>query len=101
MGKILINIIKILTILLLPFTLLIRGSVWLHEEFQLMPWLCILGGMMVTIILLFIYFSLFYGQLTGEFGKSGALKRRLIIAFLVGRYVFHTRPLLHHQQKPQ
>jgi len=72
-----------LAIIFLPFIALIRGSVYLHEAHGLLPWLSILGGIGITIVLMFIYFSFIYGKITGKFGKTGSVKRRAIIAILV------------------
>lgn len=90
MYKFLFQIFKLIFIIVFPFILLIRGSVFLHERYQLYPWLCILGGMLFTFVLLFIYFSFFYGRLSGKFGDAGSIKRRALIAFLfVFLYALH------------
>ncbi|MBT8229384.1 MAG: hypothetical protein KJO50_03930 [Bacteroidia bacterium] len=90
MFKILFQIFKFVFILIFPFVLLIRGSVFLHSQYELFPWLCILGGALFTVILLFIYFSFIYGSLSGKFGDSGSVKRRVLIAILiVVLYAFH------------
>ncbi len=83
MIKVLFQIIKIISIILFPFILLIRGSVFLHEHYQLIPWVCIAGEVIFTFILLFIYFSFFYGSLSGKFGDGDSVKRRALIAFLL------------------
>lgn len=62
----------------------------MHEQYSLSPWICILGGTLFTVILLFIYFSFIYGSLSGKFGDKGSIKRRGLIAFLiVVLYAFH------------
>jgi len=62
---------------------LIRGAVFLHESYALAPWMSAMGGVGFSAILLFIYFSFFYGRLTGSFGGFDAIKRRFIIAILL------------------
>ena len=90
MFKFIYGIFKIIFILVFPFVVLIRGSVFLHTKFALWPWLCILGGTFFTVVLLFIYFSFIYGRLSGKFGNEGTIKRRVLIAFLiVVLYAFH------------
>lgn len=81
---------KILAIIFLPFILLIRGSVYLHEHYHLIPSLSILGGVFITAVLIFIYLSYIYGSLTGRFGSENAFRRRTIIALaIVLMYVLH------------
>ncbi|MEM9919298.1 MAG: hypothetical protein AAF990_14440 [Bacteroidota bacterium] len=88
--KILYYLLKLILLLVLPFIFLIRGAVYLHVHNQLNPWLCLLGGMVATIILLVIYFSLIHGRFTGRFGDMGSLKRRSLLALLlVGGYCMY------------
>jgi len=42
-----------------------------------------MGGVAFSAVLLFIYFSFFYGRLTGSLGGFDAMKRRFIIAVLL------------------
>lgn len=76
------KIFKVILLITLPFIILIRGSVYLHTNYELMPWISLLGGVIGTVILLVLYFSFMYGKLTGKSGNKGAFKRRSAIAFL-------------------
>lgn len=75
--------IKLVFLLVFPFILLIRGAVFLHEGYALAPWVSTMGGVGFSAVLLFIYFSFFYGKLTGSLGGFDAIKRRFIIAVLL------------------
>ena len=74
---------KLIMLLIFPFILLIRGAVFLHERYGLAPWISTMGGVGFSAILLFIYFSFFYGKLTGSLGGFDAMKRRFTIAVLL------------------
>jgi len=87
MFKLLYNLLKIILLLVLPFVILVRGAVYLHSNYELMPWLAMLGAMGATFVLIFLYMTFFYGKLTGKIGKSGVLYRRtLLAAILVAGY---------------
>ncbi len=87
MSKILYNLLKIILLIFLPFLLLVRGSVYLHDHYAYMPWISLLGGMLMTGLILFIYLTSLYGNFTGRFGASNVLIRRSILSlFLVVAY---------------
>ena len=87
---ILYKIFKVVLLITLPFILLIRGSVFLHTQYELYPWISLAGGAIATIILLALYFSFMYGKVTGKRGGKGAFKRRSAIAmFFVIGYCLH------------
>lgn len=77
------NIIKVIILIVLPFAALVRGATYLHvyEEWSVMA--CLVGSAVITSIIMFIYFSFFYGKLTGRFGSFDAMKRRAFIALLI------------------
>ncbi|MFK8105076.1 MAG: hypothetical protein AB8G15_21345 [Saprospiraceae bacterium] len=83
MRKILHFLLKFLVLMILPFIFLIRGAIFLHEEYQMAPSLAILGGAIATIILLILYFSYFYGTLTGKIGSLSSFKWRATLALFV------------------
>jgi len=80
-------IFKIFLILALPFILLIRGAIYLHEVHQWLPSMSILGGIGMAAIALAVYMIFFYGRLTGE---VGSVRRKLWLSFIiVGIYGAH------------
>jgi len=90
MFNFLFQIIKFIFLLVFPFILLIRGAVYFHDAHHLPPYMAIAGGVLMTVVALFIYFSFLYGKISGKFGNSGSIKRRFIIAFLfVFLYAMH------------
>lgn len=90
MFKWLVQIIKIILLLFLPFIILIRGAVYLYLTYNWASWLALVGGAGGAILSLVIYFSFFYGKVTGKFGNVGSLKRRSALAFiLVLGYCIH------------
>lgn len=60
---------KLLFLFALPFFLLIRGSVFLHENYALPAWGSILGGVLMSAALLFLYLNYLQGRLTGRAGN--------------------------------
>ncbi len=72
-----------LVLLILPFVILLRTASYLHVNYSLSPWSCIALSTFATAILMFLYFTFFYGKLTGRVGDLGALKRRFVIAILL------------------
>lgn len=80
MKTVLFFILKTVTLLVLPFIVLLRGAVYFHSEHQLHPQLAIIGGGIVTLLVLIIYFSWFYGRLTGKLGSSESFKFRIFLA---------------------
>jgi H+/Cl- antiporter ClcA len=59
---------------LLPFFVLIRGSVWLYEQYQWPSWLALLAMMGVVFVLLLIYVAMVYDAIRGP----GRMTRRSI-----------------------
>ena len=84
------QIIKIIFLLVFPFVLLIRTSVYLHTEEALIPWACIGGGILYTSILLFLYIAIFYGRLFDKAKAKPSFKHKAIVAVaLVFLYCLH------------
>jgi len=80
--KLLALIVKTLLLLVVPFVLLIRGAVYLHTSSNYLPWVCILGGVIMAIILILIYLS-FVHQLFITGGNVLSIKARLLISCLI------------------
>jgi len=84
---IIFKIFRVILVLVLPFFMLVRGSVFFHEEYELGPWLSLAGGVGITSILLFLYMTFIYRRFTKKFGDSDNLQRRSLFAIaLVGVY---------------
>jgi len=77
------NLLKLFLLLILPFILLIRGAVYFHNQYDWYPSVSLIGGGLVTTVLLFIYMTFMYGRVTGKIGSGNALKRRSFIAILL------------------
>ncbi len=79
----LLQLSKIVLLLILPFILLIRGAVYFHVHYHFFPWLSILGGVLLTALVLFIYFTFIYGRIFGDVGDVRSFKRRGLLAILI------------------
>ena len=91
MGKFIFSILKILFLLLFPFILLIRGSVYFHTAYEWSPWLATLGGVGVTVLTIFLYLTVFQKMLfKSQSTTASDLKVRMIFAvILVLGYALH------------
>ncbi len=91
MLSLLYNIIKIVFLVTLPFSLLIRGAVWLHYAEGYNSWVALAGGVLMTTIVLFIYFTFLYESFTGNIGKIKGITKRLgVILVLVFGFALHS-----------
>ena len=77
---ILLKIIRVVLIIVLPFFILIRGSAFIHNQYDLGPWISLSGGALITSLILFIYMTFIYRRFTKKFGDSDNLKRRSLFA---------------------
>ncbi|MEL6591018.1 MAG: hypothetical protein AAFP02_04435 [Bacteroidota bacterium] len=70
--------------LVLPFALLIRGSIWLYESYQWNHWLALFAGFGAVFIVLLIYVVMLYDSVVGS-GKvtRTSLKIKSFIVFAV------------------
>lgn len=73
--------------LVLPFALLIRGSIWLYESYQWNHWLALFAGFGAVFIVLLIYVVMLYDSVVGS-GKvtrtSLKVKSFLVLAVMAG-----------------
>lgn len=84
---ILFKIIRVVLAIVLPFFLLIRGSIFIHTHHNLGPWISLAGGAALTALILFIYMTLVYRRFTKKFGDADNLRRRSLFSIaLVGVY---------------
>ena len=75
---------KVLLVLILPFVTLIRGAVFLHEQYELWPWPALAGGIIFSAALIFfylLYIQRWIGQRYG--GKPSFKKGHWLALFLV------------------
>ncbi len=79
MTRLFARLLGILALLVLPFVVLIRGSVYLHEHHHFFPSLALVGGVSLTFVLLFLYVTFFFGM--GR--KRVSMRQRLALIFTV------------------
>lgn len=83
MHKILYHIIKLVLILTLPFIALVRGSVYIHENYDPGARLSIITGVAITALLLLIYIVILHSKVSGKVSGSKSLKSKAVIALLL------------------
>lgn len=84
---ILFKILRVVLVIVLPFFLLIRGSIFIHSNYNLGAWISLAGGATLTALILFIYMTFIYRRFTKKFGDSDNLQRRSLFSIaLVGIY---------------
>ncbi|MFT4535465.1 MAG: hypothetical protein ACI9P5_002834 [Saprospiraceae bacterium] len=84
---ILFKIFRVVLVIVLPFLLLIRGSISIHTNYSLGAWMSLAGGAVLTALILFIYMTFIYRRLTKKIGDKDNLQRRSLFAVaLVGVY---------------
>lgn len=84
MKVFLLQFIKVLLVLILPFVALIRGAVYLHEQYELWPWPALAGGILFSAFLIFVYLlyiQRWFSQRTG--GQPTFRKWHWFALFLV------------------
>lgn len=85
-------IIKFALSLVLPFIVLIRGSVFFHEHYQFGPYFSLLLGAGITFIVLLIYFVVIYGQIAGRkrLTKKSMKVKTIMVSLLLLSYMGYT-----------
>jgi len=81
-SKLISSIIKLLLLIIIPFVILIRGAVYLHTSSDYLPWVCIAGGTLMGISIVFVYLS-FIHQLFVTGGAVMSMKGRLLVSFII------------------
>ena len=90
MKAILFFFLKIFLFLLLPFVVLIRGAVFMHENYTSSAEVAILAGAFGTMLLLMAYFIYLYFRTTGRLGNGNSIKLKMFVAgILVVVYCFN------------
>lgn len=62
---------------------LIRGSVFFHNTMGYGTWPSLIGGIVITALVLFLYMTFVFGRFTGRVGKAKGIKQRMVFALLV------------------
>lgn len=75
MRAILFFLLRSLFFVVLPFIILIRVSVFLHEHYFVMPWLSVLGGILSSAIVLLSYVLYQNYAFTGRVGSLTSINR--------------------------
>jgi len=83
MLKLLYFLLKMLALVFLPFIILLRVSIFTHSTYELPATLSLGCGALATAFALMIYFSFFYGKITGKIGSFDSFKRRSTLALVV------------------
>ncbi len=82
--RILFKLCQLCILLVLPFILLVRLSVYFYYETSISPWACIGIASLVVGLVLLIYVSIISTRITGRLGKWRAFKgRAYFVMFLV------------------
>jgi hypothetical protein len=80
MRKFLFRLLKITFLLVLPFVVLIRTAVYLLEQYNFLPWLALLGGVLASAILIFIYLVYVQAWVRGALGNFRSMRRTYWLA---------------------
>lgn len=83
MGKFLFKLFRAFLIAILPFVALIRGAVFLHEKYAVFSWLALLGGALLSALVLSIYFNFFQKKLLGKKVSLKNAKRKYWFALVI------------------
>lgn len=75
-------ILQFIFFLLLPFFVLMQVGILMHGNYGLNAFLALGIGAAVTAILLFLYFTYWYGLITGRTGRGNIFLRRWILVAL-------------------
>lgn len=81
MGKLLFKIFQAFLLAVLPFVALIRGAVFFHENYGTFSWLSLLGGALISALVLMIYFSFIRRKITGR--GIGNVRKNYRFAFII------------------
>ena len=83
MHWIIYHIIKLILIFTLPFIVLVRGSVYIHENYNPGARLSIIAGVAITAIILFIYIVILHNKVSGKVSGSKSIKSKAVISLLL------------------
>ena len=75
MKAFLLQSLKVLLVLVLPFIALIRGAVFLHEQYELWPWPALAGGILFSAALIFFYLLYIQHWIGERYGGKPSFKK--------------------------
>lgn len=76
-------ILRAIFLIVLPFLILIRGSIFFYSGMDFSTWPSLAGGILVTAFILYLYMTFVYGRITGKETSARGIKQRLVFALLV------------------
>jgi len=99
MKSIILWLIRSASLFVLPFIILIRGAVFLHHRYPILPaHLALLGGVALTCLLLYLYLTYFLRKVSAATGTSSSPRFRLLMVFgLLGCYAIYALFYLSNQ----
>ncbi|MCB0628350.1 MAG: hypothetical protein R2824_02890 [Saprospiraceae bacterium] len=80
MRRLLFRLMMIVSLMVLPFVVLIRTAVYLLEKHHFLPWLALLGGVLASALLIFIYLVYVQSWLRGALGNLRSMRRTYWLA---------------------
>ncbi|MEN0005196.1 MAG: hypothetical protein AAF798_13675 [Bacteroidota bacterium] len=83
MKRYLLFFLKLLLFTTLPFIVLLKGAVYLHELYAWNAWLCIAGGMLGSSVILLLYFWYASFWFTGNAWNTGLMKRGYFVLLVL------------------
>lgn len=91
MRWIIYHIFKVVAILTLPFIMLVRGSVYIHDHYDPGARLSIIFGIGITSFLVLVYISFLHKKVAGSISGSKSLKSKMAISFImVAGFAIHS-----------
>ena len=98
MKVLILWLIRMILLFILPFILLIRGAVFLHHQYTQIPaYLALLGGLILTCLLLFLYLTYFINLVTPTRPRISSRFRLALVMGLLGCYAIYTLFYLSNQ----
>lgn len=82
-------LVKTILILIIPFFILIRSAVHLHNASDLLPWVCISGGVLMAMLIVGVYLTFFHRLFVSGSGILSLKARAILSMIIVMTYVIH------------
>lgn len=104
MKSFLYNLVKIVFLLVLPFITLIRGAIFIHEQYNPWPSISIIGGVLFSALIIFFYIVFIQARITGKLGNITSIKRSywaalvLILVYCIPGLLFLSAANAKHEE---